>query len=64
MRQTGDANQDGQFDQRDITAVLQGGKYLTGQPASWSEGDWNGDGQFDQLDVVAALRAGSYRQSP
>ena len=44
----GDANYDGTFDQLDIRNVLQSGKYLTGEPADWSEGDWNGDGQFNQ----------------
>jgi hypothetical protein len=56
MRIAGDANEDGLFDQSDIVLVLQAAKYLTGQPATWSEGDWNGDGVFDQLDLVEALR--------
>lgn len=68
----GDANQDYTFDQRDIVEVLQAGKYLTGQPATWGEGDWNGapggfagdppsgDGVFDQNDIVAALHHGFY----
>ena len=60
IRQPGDANGDGQFDQRDLVSVLQRGKYLTGQPADWSEGDWNADGVFDQLDLVAALQTGNY----
>ena len=38
----GDANRDFSFDQLDIVQVLQAGKYLTGQPATWGEGDWNG----------------------
>ena len=63
MRHAGDANQDGQFDLLDITAVRQAGKYLTGQAASWSQGDWNGDGVFDSLDVVAALQSGRYLAS-
>jgi hypothetical protein len=50
----GDANGDGQFNQFDIILVLQRGKYLSGQPANWSDGDWNGDGRFDQLDIVTA----------
>jgi hypothetical protein len=57
----GDANQDGLFNQLDIDLVLQSGKYLTGQPATFAEGDWNGDGVFNPLDIVAALVAGSYR---
>ena len=60
IRQPGDANGDGRFDQLDLVAVLQAGKYRTGQGADWSQGDWNGDGLSDQLDVVAALRTGNY----
>ena len=72
----GDANQDLAFDQLDIVSVSQAGKYLTGQPATWSQGDWNGapggspgsppagDGVFDQRDIVAALSAGIYLTGP
>jgi hypothetical protein len=60
----GDANEDRQFNQADIVLVLQGGKYLTGQPATWSQGDWNEDGRFDQKDIVAALQTGTYLQGP
>lgn len=56
----GDSNQDGVFDQLDIRNVLEAGKYLTGEPADWSEGDWNADGRFDQKDLVEALAAGNY----
>ena len=68
----GDADRDFAFDQLDIVQVLQTGKYLTGQSATWGEGDWNGgpggypgeppvgDSVFDQLDVVAALQTGAY----
>jgi hypothetical protein len=56
----GDSNGDGVFNQHDIVQVLQAGKYLTDQPASWSDGDWNRDGLFDQLDIVAALQSGKY----
>lgn len=58
-RLAGDANLDGQFDQLDLVDVLQAGKFMTGQPASWSEGDWNGDERFDQLDLVLALQSES-----
>ena len=34
-RRPGDADLDGDFDQRDIVSVLQAGKYLTGEPATW-----------------------------
>ena len=44
--------------------MLQGGKFMTGQPATWSQGDWTGDGLFDQLDLVAALQTGGYLQGP
>ena len=57
----GDSNGDGVFNQLDIVAVLQAGKYLTGEPATFSEGDWNGDGLFDSLDIVAALQEGNYQ---
>ena len=60
MRLAGDANEDGRFNQLDIVMALQGGKYMTGEPAGWSDGDWTGDGLFDQLDLVAALRSGAY----
>ena len=60
VRLPGDANEDGRFNQLDIVMALQGGKYMTGEPADWSEGDWTGDGLFDQLDLVAALQSGAY----
>ena len=68
----GDADRNYSFDQLDIVRVLQSGKYLTGEPATWGDGDWNGgpggyrgapppgDGRFDQKDIVAALQAGKY----
>ena len=60
--QAGDANRDQQFDQVDIIMALRGGKYLTREPANWSQGDWNGDGVFDNLDIVSALQTGNYLQ--
>ena len=63
-RQAGDANEDFQFDQFDIIAVLQSAKYLTGQAATWAEGDWNEDGVFSQFDIIAALQTGNYLQGP
>ena len=68
----GDADQNGRFDQLDIVRVLQSGKYLIGQAATWGDGDWNGapggragrpptgDGVFDQDDIVASLIGGTY----
>ena len=62
--QAGDANRDRQFDQHDIVLVLQANKYLTGEPADFSEGDWNADDVFDQHDIVAALQTGNYLEGP
>ena len=56
----GDSNLDGAFNQDDLSIVLQAGKYLSGQPATYGEGDWNRDGKFDQLDIVFALLRGSF----
>lgn len=72
----GDANQDLAFDQLDLLQVLQAGKYLSGEAATWAEGDWNGapggrvgnppagDGVFNQLDIMAALTEGAYDNGP
>ena len=74
--QPGDANQDRQFDQLDLVQVLQAGKYLTAEPATWGEGDWNGapggrpgdppagDNRFDQHDIMAALKTAAYLAGP
>ena len=64
VRQAGDANQDGRFDQLDLVLALQGGRYLSAQPATWQTGDWNEDGRFNQLDIIAALQSGNYLQAP
>lgn len=60
----GDANRDRMFSQADIVQVLQGRKYKTGEPATWSEGDWNDDGVFDEIDIIAALATDNYLQGP
>ncbi len=60
---TGDSNLDGVFDQSDLVAVFQAGKYESGQAASWSEGDWNGDQRFDSADLVLAMNSGGYGTS-
>jgi hypothetical protein len=52
----GDVDGDRDFDQFDLIALLQSDRYLTGQPATWSQGDWNGDGVFNQLDILMALQ--------
>jgi hypothetical protein len=74
--QAGDADQDLDFDQLDLVQVQIGGKYLTGQAATWGEGDWNGapggsvgsppagDGLFNQLDIIAAQQAAIYLTGP
>ena len=54
------SNLDGQFNQLDIVAVQQAGKYNTGEAATFGEGDWNGDGLFDSKDLVAALQTSDY----
>ncbi len=59
-KQPGDSNGDGTVDQLDISLVLQSGKYLSGDPATFTEGDWNEDGLFDQRDIVFALQAGTF----
>jgi hypothetical protein len=70
--EAGDADQDLDFDQLDLVKVQIGGKYLTGQAATWGEGDWNGapggsqgnpppgNSRFDQGDIIAALNANKY----
>jgi hypothetical protein len=60
LRELGDVNDDGQFSMADLTMVQHAGKYLTDQPASFTEGDWNGDGLFNQLDIVFALQEGRF----
>lgn len=58
--QPGDANYDQRFNQMDLVLALQGGRYLSGERATWGQGDWNGDGVFDPLDVIAAMQTGAY----
>jgi hypothetical protein len=62
----GDSDQNNSFDQLDLVRVLQGGKYLTGQQATWSQGDWNGDGLFNQFDIIVAQQTqpSHYLQGP
>ena len=54
----GDADLDGDFDQRDLVMLLQANKYGKDEPADRSEGDFNGDGRFDRYDLVLALQTG------
>jgi hypothetical protein len=58
--QPGDANRDLLFNQHDLVRVLKGGKYLSGQTATWAEGDWTHDGLFDQADIIAAAQTERY----
>jgi hypothetical protein len=74
--QAGDADMNLQLDQLDLIKVLQAGKYLTGESATWGQGDWDkapggipghpptGDKLFNNLDIVAALQNGLYRTGP
>ena len=55
LYESGDSNRDGVFNRLDIVHVLVAGKYLSGEPASWSDGDWTGNGVFDQTDIIRAL---------
>ena len=55
---SGDSNRDGRFDESDLVAVFQAGKYETGEEAGWREGDWNRDEVFDSSDLVLAFKEG------
>jgi hypothetical protein len=59
----GDANGDGVFNFSDIEQVVAGGKFETGEPATWALGDWNKDGLFTFEDVLQALATGEYEDS-
>jgi hypothetical protein len=60
----GDADESRSFNQFDLIVVLQGGKYVTGQHATWREGDFNGDGLFNQGDIIVALQPNHYLAGP
>ena len=57
----GDVDRDSLFSQADINQLIQAGKYLSGDPATFEEGDFTGDGVFNQLDIVMALSAGTFK---
>ncbi|MCA9196524.1 MAG: VCBS repeat-containing protein [Planctomycetales bacterium] len=61
-RLTGDVNDDGIFNSRDLVEVFQLGKYEDEIPrnATFDDGDWNGDGDFDSADLIMAFEAGHY----
>ena len=54
----GDANLDLEFNTSDIVQIFAGGKYETGQTASWGEGDFTGVMKFDGQDFVAIFSHG------
>ena len=58
----GDSNGDGLFGSSDFVAVFQGGKFESGEEATFAEGDWNGDGFFNTGDFVLAFQGGHYEQ--
>jgi hypothetical protein len=60
----GDSNGDGVFDHSDLVFVMQGGKYMTGEPATFEEGDWNRDGVFDCGDFVSVFKIGNFMHEP
>ena len=60
-RIAGDSNADGRFDESDLVAIFQAGKYRSGESATFAEGDWNDDGRFDETDLIAALKLGHFR---
>jgi hypothetical protein len=54
----GDANLDLVFNTTDLVQIFAGGKYETGQTATWGEGDFTGDMNFDGQDFVAIFSNG------
>ena len=63
-RVPGDANLDGLFDVLDVTAILAGGRYESGLPASWATGDFTYDGIVDILYVSQAIGTGVFDAGP
>ena len=56
----GDSNGDGAFDFSDLAAVMEAGKFETGECAEWGEGDWNRDGVFNSDDLAYAFSQGQF----
>ena len=58
----GDANLDGRFDERDLVAVFETGKYEDGiaNNSTFADGDFNGDGDVTSEDLVWAFTYGRY----
>ena len=59
----GDADLSGEFNSGDLVIMFAGGKYESGEAATWATGDFNGDGLFTTSDLVAALSDGGYEAS-
>ncbi len=58
----GDSNLDGVFDILDLSEILGGGKFNTGEFANWQQGDTNYDGMFDILDISDILSTGLFNE--
>jgi autotransporter-associated beta strand protein len=58
----GDSNLDWSVDVLDAANVLAGGKFNTGDPATWLEGDFTYDGVVDVLDAADFITTGLYNQ--
>ncbi len=56
----GDSDSNGRFDTADLVAIMQAGRYRTGEAATFAEGDWSGDGLFDEQDLLLAFQAGGF----
>jgi hypothetical protein len=56
----GDTNLDWQVDILDAANFLSGGKFDSGNPATWNEGDFTYDGFVDILDAAAFLSTGLF----
>lgn len=56
----GDSNLDGMFGTEDLVTIFAGGKYETGEKATWETGDFNGDGKCTHDDLVVAFDQSIY----
>ena len=60
----GDTNLDWRVDILDAANFVAGGKFNSGQPATWTEGDFNYDGIVDILDAAEFFATGLYNAGP
>ena len=60
----GDADLDGEFTAKDLTAVAASSHYEADLATLWHQGDWNSDGRFTSHDLILALADGGYEQGP